>query len=230
MREPAVEGMPSVTSTSLMAIGTPASAPSGSPAARRRSMPAAVSSARSPSTWRNACTAPSTAAMRSRCARVASTEDTSPAARRSPSSAADRRMRSLTAPPPGSPTPRTASRRTRARPRAPARAVSTLSPTTSSRKTLRMRDRVARRRHVGRGHLAHLLDRLHDLAELRREVLDLFLGERDAGEVREVGDLLRTDFGHAAPSCRGGDAPILSVVPRPALDGAHRGLPNSPTP
>lgn len=34
MRDPEVEGMPFVTSTSLIAIGTPASGPSGAPAAR----------------------------------------------------------------------------------------------------------------------------------------------------------------------------------------------------
>ena len=46
--DPLVDGRPLVTSTSLIAIGTPASALAGdSPAARRRSMSAAASSASS---------------------------------------------------------------------------------------------------------------------------------------------------------------------------------------
>jgi hypothetical protein len=50
--EPAVVASPRVTSTSLSAIGTPPSGPSGIPAARRRSSSAAWARAPAPSTSR----------------------------------------------------------------------------------------------------------------------------------------------------------------------------------
>ncbi len=98
--------MPRVAITSLTAIGTPASGPSRSPRAREASTRSASASARSAATCRNAWTplplarpsssrSPSTAAIRSRWARVTSTAETSPAARAAPSSAAVRRVRSL---------------------------------------------------------------------------------------------------------------------------------------
>ncbi len=87
MRDPAVDGMSMVQSTSLIAIGTPANGESTSPAARFLSIPAAVSSAAA-FRCRNAWMSPSTAAIRSRCACVTSTLETSPAARRVASSEA----------------------------------------------------------------------------------------------------------------------------------------------
>ncbi len=70
--EAAVVGMPLVTTTSLMAIGTPASGPSFSPRAIAASTSAAVARAPSRSTWRKALTVPSIASMRSRWASVIS--------------------------------------------------------------------------------------------------------------------------------------------------------------
>ena len=108
--DPAVDGMPSVQSTSLIATGTPASGPSLSPAFRCLSIAAAVASA-SAFRCRNAWMSPSTAAIRSRCAWVASTLETSPTASSAASSEASSRVRSvppeaaLTAPPPGSTRP-----------------------------------------------------------------------------------------------------------------------------
>src|SRR5215469_12755117 len=78
--EPQVVGMSAVVMTSLSASGTPASRPSGSPAARLRSTARAAATAPSAATCRNACTWGSTAAIRSRCAWVTSTADTSPLA------------------------------------------------------------------------------------------------------------------------------------------------------
>ena len=60
IREPQVVGSPLVASTSLTAIGTPSSGEAVLPAARRASDARAAASAPSVSTWRNACTAPST--------------------------------------------------------------------------------------------------------------------------------------------------------------------------
>ena len=71
--EPQVVGSPLVASTSLTAIGTPSSAEAGLPAARRSSDARAAARAPSVSTWRNACTAPSTAPIRSSAAWVSST-------------------------------------------------------------------------------------------------------------------------------------------------------------
>src|SRR5258708_6578954 len=64
--------MSAVVITSLSASGTPASGPSGSPWLRLRSTSAAAARAPSAATCRKACTSSSTAAIRSRCARVTS--------------------------------------------------------------------------------------------------------------------------------------------------------------
>src|SRR5205085_8126970 len=55
MRDPQVVGMSAVVKTSLTATGTPASGPSGRPAARAASTARAAASARSAGTSRNAC-------------------------------------------------------------------------------------------------------------------------------------------------------------------------------
>ncbi len=76
---PAVAGMPACTTMSLSASGTPASGDAGvAPAALASSTARAWASADSVETCRNACTAPSTASIRSRCARVTSSALTSP--------------------------------------------------------------------------------------------------------------------------------------------------------
>src|SRR5215472_796303 len=92
--DPQVVGMSFVVSTSLSASGTPASGPSGYPAARLRSTSSAAASAPIPATCRNACTAGSTATIRSRCAWVTSTADASPAATAAAISAAVSRVSS----------------------------------------------------------------------------------------------------------------------------------------
>jgi len=95
MREPQVVGRPLVVNTSLTATGTPASGPSSSPWLRFASMLAACSSALSAATCRNACTRSSTAAIRSRCARVTSVAETSRVVRAAESSAAVMRVSSM---------------------------------------------------------------------------------------------------------------------------------------
>ena len=121
IRDPDVDGMSVVTRTSFTASGTPASSGRLSPAARRASMAAARSVAAS-LTWRKACTSPSTAWIRSRCARVASTLETSPSASSVASSAAGSRVSSLiTAPPRGSRSRESGRHRRPARSGAPAR-------------------------------------------------------------------------------------------------------------
>src|ERR1700754_3552887 len=91
--EPAVVGTPLVAITSFTATGTPASGPVTSP----RSTRSAAASAPARSTCRNACTWSSTAPIRSRCAVVTSTAETSRLLILPASSAADIRVRSVTA-------------------------------------------------------------------------------------------------------------------------------------
>ena len=81
--EPAVVGTPFCARTSLSARGIPAIGESFSPLARRASTFLACASAPSVSTCKKAFTWPSTAATRSRCACVNSTEVVSPFARAS---------------------------------------------------------------------------------------------------------------------------------------------------
>src|SRR5665648_1218439 len=76
--DPAVLGIPLVTTTSLTAIGTPASGCSSSPADRRASTSRAVHAFLHVCTDEALATAPSTAAIRSRCAWVTSTLLTAP--------------------------------------------------------------------------------------------------------------------------------------------------------
>jgi hypothetical protein len=73
---------PAAAIVSFTVNGTPCSGPSCSPCARAASARAAAASARSPSTWTNALTAPSTASMRRRCASTTSVADTAPSATR----------------------------------------------------------------------------------------------------------------------------------------------------
>src|SRR5699024_2485399 len=88
IREAHVVGASVVVNTSLRAIGTPASGPTSSPAAIRASTARADSSARSAPTCRKALISPSTSAIRSRCARVTSSAETSREAIRAASVAA----------------------------------------------------------------------------------------------------------------------------------------------
>ena len=80
MREDAVVRMPRTHMLSLTAIGTPASGPSALPDARRRSISAARSRARSSVTRLNAFRDVLRRAMRSSACRQISTADTRPAA------------------------------------------------------------------------------------------------------------------------------------------------------
>ena len=76
---PNVVRMPAVSCRSLTAMGTPRSAPAVSPAFSAASARAAASSARSAQTLRKAFSSGLRRSMRSRQARVASTEEISPA-------------------------------------------------------------------------------------------------------------------------------------------------------
>ncbi len=79
IREPQVVGMSLVVNTSFRASGTPASGEAGaSPDRSDASTAAAAASAGSAATCRNAWISVSTAAIRSRWARVTSTAETSP--------------------------------------------------------------------------------------------------------------------------------------------------------
>ena len=76
--EPRSVGHPAVSSTSLIATGTPSSSPAGSPRDQRAWDRAAASRARSASTRRNALTAGSVRAIRSSAASSASRGESAP--------------------------------------------------------------------------------------------------------------------------------------------------------
>ena len=200
-REPAVVGSPLVATMSLTAIGTPASGCRSSPAARRRSTSAADASAPSASTCRKACTGPSTAAIRSRWARghldrrhLAGPERAGQLRRRQPGQVrAGARHCS-------SPRIRGTLKRCLSTSGAPDSASSAVSPgtTTSAPEDVGHRQRVRGGWHVGVGDLAHLRDRLDDHRQLGGEVVELGVGQVDAGESRQVRDLVTGDASHAA--------------------------------
>src|SRR3984957_1592765 len=196
--DPQVAGAPMVVNRSFTATGTPARAPSGSPAARLRSTARAWASASSPLTCRNARTSPSTAVIRSRCAWVTSAADTLPAATAAASSAAVIVVRSSMVSP------------------------SLLDQDPRHLEPLQLdRGRGAQcffwrqaghrlvvagnvvhggrprgRRGGGRGDLLHLRDRRDDLVELRGKVVELFVAEREPGQPGQVSDLVAGN-GHA---------------------------------
>src|SRR5487761_138320 len=201
IRDPQVVGISTVVKTSLTATGTPASGPSGWPVARAASTARAAASATSADTCRNACTWPSTAAILSRCAWVTSVADTSPAATADASSAAVRDVSSavisVLCQDPGDPEPlvldggRGRERGLRAQ------AGDDLVGT----EHVGERHRVRRRRDAFRGHFLDPGDRRDDHVELRREVIELRILERQPGQVGQVGHLVTGD-GHAGhPRC-----------------------------
>src|SRR3984957_20220752 len=196
--DPQVAGAPMVANRSFTATGTPASAPSRSPAARLRSTARACASASSPFTCRNARTSPSTAVIRSRWAWVTSAADTLPAATAAASSAAVIVVRSSMVSPSlldqdprhleplhldgGSPAERLLGRQ----------------PGDGLVVTVNVVDagRVRGRRNAVRGFLLHLRDRRDDLVELRGKVVELFVAEREPGQPGQVSDLVAGN-GHA---------------------------------
>src|SRR5579863_4124053 len=190
--EPQVAGAPTVANRSLTATGTPASAPSGSPAARLRSTSRACASASSGFTCRNALTRSSTAAMRSRCARVTSAAETSPAETAAASSAAVFVISSLMS---GSslldqdPRHLEPLQLHRGRPGQGllrGQAADWLVGPEDVGKA----GRVGGRRDAVRRDLLHLRDRRDDLVELRCKVVKLFVAEREPGQPGQVSDLV----------------------------------------
>src|SRR6478735_6075575 len=199
--EPAVVGRPCVTTTSLTAIGTPASGCSSSPAARRASTSAAVASASAAETCRYACTAGSTAAIRSRWACVTSTLVTSRAASLSASSAAERRVRSVISLLPED--LRDEELAVLGRGGAGQRLLLRQRLLGHVRaEHVGHRQRVAGGRHVGRGDLADPGDRLDDHVELAREAVELLGGQVDPRQARDARDLVTREGGHGRESSR----------------------------
>ena len=149
---------------------------------------------------------PSTASMRSRWARVTSTDETSPAWMRRASSPASgdqlvvpRRCAPLSS------SPRI--RGTRKRPSSAAGAPGQrgLAGQRGLRgvgaEHVRLRHHLRRRRDVVRD-VAHRRDRVHDRVDLARERVQLVVGHREAGQAGEVGDVVAGDVGHVPPgSC-----------------------------
>src|ERR1700726_1161710 len=195
MRLPHVVGMPVVVKTSLTATGQPASGPSLSPALRLASMSCAWLRAWSAATCRKACTRSSTAAIRSRWARVTSVAETSPVARAAASSAAVIRVSSIVLVLPQD--------------------ARHLEPLLLHRGGLveRLLGGQARDRHVVAEHVGHagrvrgrrdavgrdlldLRDGRDDLVQLGGQVVEFRVAERDPGQSRQMRDLLTGD-GHA---------------------------------
>ena len=199
--DPHVVGMPRVARTSFSASGTPASGPSGIPAARAASTASAAASAPSVSTCRNAWTAPSTAAIRSRCACATSRAELSPELISPASVVASARVRSLRAdirpPRPGSAVPGSAGPRPRA---PPTSGGSQPRDDDVGAEDVRQRKRVRCRRDVVTGNFADLGDQTDDLVELRCEVVDFGVGEVDPGQLGEVTEIVGADGGHSEPS------------------------------
>src|ERR1700735_720397 len=196
--DPQVAGAPTVVNRSFTATGTPASAPSRSPAARLRSTARACASASSPFTCRNARTSPSTAAIRSRWAWVTSAADTLPAATAAASSAAVIVVRSsMVSPLLLDQDPRHLE---------PLQLDLRLPPERLLRRQAGHRlvvavnvvdaGRLRGRRNTVRGDLLHLRDRRDDLVELRGKVVELFVAEREPGQPGQVSDLVAGN-GHA---------------------------------
>ena len=163
------------------------------PAARLSSTSAADASAASSATCRNACTWPSTAAIRSRWARATSTADTSRAWIFSASSAAVRRVRSAA----HCSSPRICG--TRKRPSSAAGRTGQRLLLGEARAQLVGAEhvlqghRVRRRRDVVRGDLADPGDRAQDDVELACEDVELRVGDGEPGQPGEVRDLVPGD-------------------------------------
>src|ERR1700729_1766597 len=198
--EPQVVGIPMVVNRSLTATGTPASGPSGSPALRLASTSRARARASSAATCRNALTLSSTAAIRSRCASVTSTAETSPAAIAADSSAAVIVMSSsMSLFPSGflGQDPRHLEALQLDLGRAAERLFRRQA---GSRLVVAehvgQAGRVRGRRNAFRRYFLHLRDRRDDLVELRGQVVELFVAEREPRQPGQVGHLV-TGNGHA---------------------------------
>src|SRR5665647_2131022 len=214
---------------SFTAIGTPARMCRSSPAARRRSMSRAVASAPLASTCRNAWTEPSTAAMRSRWAWVASTALISLRYKRSASSAALARVMSEVTFEPllgglellevpemlgndvgvgGRPEtsvlvqdPRDGESLLLGGGRTRQRLLGgQAGPHDVGPRHVGQRQRVRRRWDVVRGHLVHAGDGLENDGELAGHLVELSVTEIDAREHGEMGDIVAGDCGHAPKS------------------------------
>ena len=201
--EPQVVGIPTVANRSLTATGTPASAPSGSPAARLRSTSRACAQGvvRGHVQERPApCS--STAAIRSRCAWVTSAADD--LAGGHGGGQLGRGLRDQLA--------------QSVFPHSSTRIRGTLNRCSSTAGAPRQRllrrqagsrlvgaehvgqaGRVRGRRDAVRRDLLHLRDRRDDLVELRGKVVKLFVAEREPGQPGQVSDLVAGNR-HGAPS------------------------------
>src|SRR3569833_3153563 len=200
--------MYSVAKTSLCAMGTPASGPSRSPAARRASTARACARTLSSSTCRNALTDPSTARMRSRCSWAISAAVASPEATSSASSAAVFLIVRIG----GSGLLVQDPRDTEALLLGGGRAGERLfgreaRPHLVGAEDVGQRQRVRGRRDVLRRDLLHPRDRGDDVTELGGEVVELFLAERQPGKPGEVCDLVPGDG--AAGRCGGARVGVL---------------------
>ena len=197
--DPQVVGMSVVVNTSLSANGTPASGDgSSSPAATAASTSAAAASACSSATCRNARYWPSVSAIRSRQARVTSTDDSSLAAILAPSVAASEPGQVSWSAHSASPRIRGTANRPSADFGACASASSCDSPgsTTSGRVTLTDVERVIGGLDVGDVDGLDLADVLEDGAELAGEAFQLVVGQGEPGQAGEVGNLVSGDLRH----------------------------------
>src|SRR6478735_2296430 len=192
--EPQVVGMPRWASTSLSASGTPASGPSLSPAARLASTAAAAARAPSVSTWRNAWTPESTAAMRSRCACATSTAVASPELIAVAVAAASRRIRSVATPLLLVQDARNAEAAVLGRRRHGQHlvAVDTGAQHVGAG-DVGQPDRVGGRRDVLGGDLAHLRDGREDHVELTGVAVELVLGQLQPGKASQMCDVVAGD-------------------------------------
>ena len=217
---------PSVVMTSLSASGTPASGPSGSPAARCASTRGRLARRRPSSTCRKACTLSSTArdpvevglgdldGARARRMAIAAAVSAAVSA-----SQVGRGTGALTPPPRGC-------AGTRKRPSsaagAPESACSWVSPgrTSSARITL-VSGSACEVGGTSAVSIADPGDGADDRVELAAEVVELVVVERQPREPGQVGDLVAGDR-HAAAAARHAGRAILGSGPAPSYGPAHR--------
>src|SRR5580698_9212746 len=220
--DPQVVGIPLVVNRSLTATGTPASAPSGSPAARLRSTSRACARASSAATCRNALTSPSTAPIRSRCACVTSAAETSPAVIAAASSAAVFLISSFISPASFlDQDPRDLEPLKFDRGRAGQRLLGgQAGDGLVGAVDVDQAGRVRGGRDAVRGDLLHLRDRRDDLVELRGKVVKLLVAEREPGQPGQVSDLVAGN-GHALHP-RAGGARTRKRLSRPVVKNGSR--------
>ena len=207
IRDEHVVGTPRVQRLSFRTMGTPASGPGSSPRADRGVD--RVGARRAPTsamTRLHACSSGSRAAMTARCSSTTSRADRAP--RATPSRDLERGHGS------------SRMRGTRKRPSSAAGAIASTSVASQARahvvgpQHVDERQRVRGGRHPVGVERRDLCGVLEDHVELLGEALELVVGEREPGKVRDVLDIGTREAGHAVESRSPKDQTDFATMPR----------------